>query len=106
MWIYCILYICLLCSLWQHIYYISVCWLMDNLVPSILVFMSLWTFVYKFVLCVCVCVCVYKFYVCVCLLSCFSHVQLFVTLWTVACQLLCPWDSPGKNTGVGCHDLL
>ena len=21
-------------------------------------------------------------------------------------MLLCPWDSPGKNTGVGCHDLL
>ena len=20
--------------------------------------------------------------------------------------LLCPWDSPGKNTGVGCHFLL
>ena len=20
-------------------------------------------------------------------------------------RLLCPWDSPGKNTGVGCHDL-
>jgi len=20
--------------------------------------------------------------------------------------VLCPWDSPGKNTGVGCHDLL
>ena len=20
--------------------------------------------------------------------------------------LLCPWDSPGKNTGVGCHSLL
>ena len=20
--------------------------------------------------------------------------------------LLCPWDSPSKNTGVGCHDLL
>ena len=20
--------------------------------------------------------------------------------------LLCPWDSPGKNTGVGCHALL
>ena len=19
---------------------------------------------------------------------------------------LCPWDSPGKNTGVGCHFLL
>ena len=21
-------------------------------------------------------------------------------------QALCPWDSPGKNTGVGCHFLL
>ena len=27
---------------------------------------------------------------------------------TVARQalLLCPWDSPGKKTGVGCHALL
>jgi len=26
----------------------------------------------------------------------------------VDCSLpvLCPWDSPGKNTGVGCHFLL
>ena len=24
--------------------------------------------------------------------------------WTVV--LLCPWDFPGKNTGVGCHSLL
>ena len=28
------------------------------------------------------------------------------TLWTVARQVLNPWDSPGKNTGVGCHALL
>ena len=21
-------------------------------------------------------------------------------------RLLCPWDFPGKNTGVGCHFLL
>ena len=21
-------------------------------------------------------------------------------------KFLCPWDSPGKNTGVGCHALL
>ena len=34
-----------------------------------------------------------------CMLSLFSHAQLFD-------QLLCPWDSPGKNTGVGCHALL
>ena len=35
--------------------------------------------------------------------------QLFptlCTLWTVAANLLCPWDSPGKNTRVGCHFLL
>ena len=25
-------------------------------------------------------------------------------LWSA--RLLCPWDSPGKNTGVGCHFLL
>ena len=37
------------------------------------------------------------------LLSC---VQLFVTPWTVPTRVLCPWDSPGKNTGVGCHALL
>ena len=29
------------------------------------------------------------------------------TAWTVwPARLLCPWDSPGKNTGVGCHLLL
>ena len=40
------------------------------------------------------------------MLSCFCHVQLFATPWTVATRLLCSWDSPGKNTGVGCHALL
>ena len=54
-------------------------------------------------------------------LSHFSRVQLFVTLWT-DCSLpgssvhgilqarmlewVCPWNSPGKNTGVGCYSLL
>ena len=45
--------------------------------------------------CVCVCVCV-----------CSSCVRLFVTPWTVAARLLCAWDFPGKNIGVGCHFLL
>ena len=27
-------------------------------------------------------------------------------LWPKTPRLLCPWDSPGKNTGVGCHVLL
>ena len=40
------------------------------------------------------------------LLSRFSHVQLCVTPQTVATTLPRPWDSPGKNTGVGCHFLL
>ena len=39
-------------------------------------------------------------------LSSFSCVQLFVTLWTVARQAPCSRDSPGKNIGVGCHALL
>ena len=37
------------------------------------------------------------------LLSC---VQLFATPWTVAYQAPPPWDSPGKNTGMGSHALL
>ena len=40
------------------------------------------------------------------LLSCFSHVRLCATPWTATTRLLHPWDSPGKNTGVGCHFLL
>ena len=42
----------------------------------------------------------------VCVLSHFRRVQLCATLWTVVTRLLCPWDSPGKNTGVGCCALL
>ena len=41
-----------------------------------------------------------------CILSRFSCDWLFVTPWTAACQALCSWDSPGKNTGVGCHAFL
>ena len=36
-----------------------------------------------------------------------SRVRLSVIPGTVAGQTtLCPWDFPGKNTGVGCHFLL
>ena len=41
---------------------------------------------------------------CVCLVA-----QLYLTLHPHELQparLLCPWDSPGENTGVGCHALL
>ena len=39
--------------------------------------------------------CVHEILLCVCSL------QSCLTLWP-----LCPWDSPGKNTGVGCRALL
>ena len=42
-------------------------------------------------------------WVCAQLLSC---AWLFATPWTVSHQALCPWNSPGKNTGMGCHFLL
>ena len=40
------------------------------------------------------------------LLSRFSHVRLCATPRQQPIRLVCPWDSPGKNTGVGCHFLL
>jgi len=39
-------------------------------------------------------------------LSRFSHVQLCATHRRQSTRLPRPWDSPGKNTGVGCHFLL
>ena len=38
-----------------------------------------------------------------------SHLQSCLTLRPYELQparLLCPWDSPGKNTGLGSHSLL
>ena len=40
------------------------------------------------------------------LLSRFSRVRLCATPETAATTLPRPWDSPGKNTGVGCHSFL
>ena len=40
------------------------------------------------------------------MLSHFSSVLLFVTCGLQPTRLLCPRDSLGKNTGVGCHALL
>ena len=38
-----------------------------------------------------------------CMLSRFSRVWLFVTLWTVACQAPLSMEFSSKNIGVGCH---
>ena len=42
---------------------------------------------------------------CALVLSHFSRVLLFATLWTVAHQAPLSRDCPGKNTKVGCHAL-
>ena len=55
-------------------------------------------FIYRDV-CVCVCVCV----------LCVRHSIMSDSLrpyGLYSTRLLCPWDSPGKNTGAGCHSLL
>ena len=39
-------------------------------------------------------------------LSCFSRVWLCATQRRQPTRLPHPWDSPGKNPGVGCHFLL
>ena len=41
-----------------------------------------------------------------CMLSCFSHVQLFALLWTVAHQTPLSVSFSRQNTGMGCHSLL
>ena len=43
---------------------------------------------------------------CYAMLSHFSPVRLGVTHRWQPTRLPHPWDSPGKNTGVGCHFLL
>ena len=52
---------------------------------------------------ICVCVCASTcVYVCVCLVLSDSLQPHGLQ----PARLLCPWDSPGKNTRVGCHFLL
>ena len=48
----------------------------------------------------------HTFSVLACMISQFSHVRLFATLWTVDFQVLYPQDSPGKTTEVACHVVL
>ena len=41
-----------------------------------------------------------------CVLTHFSCVKIFQTLWTVAHLLLCPWGFSRQEFGMGCHALL
>ena len=41
------------------------------------------------------------------LCGCMLSRSVMLTLWeSMDARLLCPWDSPSRNTGVGCHFLL
>ena len=61
-------------------------------------------------MCVCVCVCVCaRVCACVCARARVCESQSCSTLRPHRLQparFLCPWNSPGKNTRVGCHSLL
>ena len=46
-----------------------------------------------------------SFVVCVCAQS-LNCVRLFAASWMQPARLFYPWNSLGKNTGVGCHFLL
>ena len=61
---------------------------------------DLWEVPY-YCVCVSLCVCL-----CVCVFSCSVMSDSFPPheLWPA--RLLCPWDFPGKNAGVGCHSIL
>ena len=51
----------------------------------------------------------FNFFSPLCMLKKKMHTQLCPTLQPCELEparLLCPWDFPGKNTGVGCHFLL
>ena len=52
------------------------------------------------------CIITYRYFMCTAVVSRFNGVQLFVTHGLLLTRLLYPWDSPGKNLGVGCHFLL
>ena len=47
-----------------------------------------------------------RWYRCAYVLSCFTRVRLFATLWTVAGQASLSIGFPAKNAGVGCHAHL
>ena len=90
--------------LWDFLAYITTC---TNSHWNVLLYVSMKCILY---VCMSSVICIYISYVYVCmllLLSRFSRVQLCVQPHRQQpTRLLCPWDSPGKNTGAGCYFLL
>ena len=71
--------------------------------------------IYDIYICVCVCVCI-KIHTYVHYIYIYIYIKLKVSCSVVSdslrphglqpARLLCLWNFPGKNTGVGCHFLL
>ena len=55
--------------------------------------------------CVHMCVCAHV-HACVCVCVCSVVSNSLQSHGLQPARLLCPWDSPGKNTGMDCHSLL
>ena len=66
-----------------------------SLCVCVWVFVSEWVWVW-----VCVSVCVSVCMICLVMSNCLWRHGLWLT------RLLCPWHSPGENTGLSCHSLL
>ena len=82
-------YIHILYSLYIYIYI----WTWLSMCTSRSVYMYMSMYVCRFI------------YICA-VLSCFSVLNFLQIYGPQSSRLLCPWDSPGKNTEVGCHFLL
>ena len=45
-------------------------------------------------------------FMCACMLGCSDTLDSWWPCGLLPTRLLCPWNFPGENTGVGCHFLL
>jgi len=76
-------------------------WVGCNLPNSLLIKFSENCFLFYFILLK------YSWFICIHAKSLQSHPTLCDPMDCMQpTRLLCPWDTPGKNTGVGCHFLL
>ena len=71
------------------------------------IYIYIYVYIYIYTIPHYVCMGIYIYtYICIYAAAAAKSLQSCPTLWDPIEVLLCPWDSPGKNTGVGCHFLL
>ena len=88
------------CLLWKNVYVVSLL-IFNQIVAFFLLFVVVnWIVWVRYIFWILTPICVYCC-VCVCV---WSHSVMSDSLRPT--RLLCPWDFPGKSTGVDCHFLL